>query len=800
MKVPLSWLREFVALPDDVDDIVDKLTFSGIEVEGIEKVGEGLDRVVVGRIVAWDQHPNADRLRLCRVDDGSGEKQVVCGATNFVVGDCAAFAPAGSVLPNGLKLKVAKVRGEVSEGMLCAEDELGLSDDHDGILILPQTAQPGEPVSQYFPPDVVLALEVTWNRPDCLSIIGVARELAALYDVPLTVPQPETGATNGQIEDFVQVSIADAEACPRYTAHMLRGVSICPSPAHVQRRLALCGIRPINNIVDATNYVMLELGQPLHAFDYRLLRDQKIVVRRATAGEIIQTLDEVERKLDPDMLVIADGVGAVAVAGVMGGAGSEINATTKDVLIESAGFDPRTVRTGSVRLGLASESSHRFERGVDESVSDVAGRRARDLMQAWGGGERVQGILDIHPRPHVPPVIPLRLAKLAQVLGITVAPAEVKHIVEALQFTVSPLQDDVWDVAVPPFRRDVTCEADLFEEIARMHGIDAVPERLPRVAIIPDADDTPSYRVYRCRELLAGYGFSEAMHYSFLSVSLLDAWDKNDADSRLVLPNPVSADHGVMRSSLVPQLAESLARNRARQQESAALFEVGNVYWRTVPEGTPAEEMRLGIGLMGMLDEPGWQNRGTIAVEDVYLKLKGTLEQLLIDLLVSGGAFLAADHPYCDPGYACEIRIGEESIGFVGILRNDLRKARRMQVPVAVAEVSLPALLGHTAGPRRCQTIPTYPSVSRDLAAWVDESITHVHMLAIMQKSAPPELTGIKLFDIFRDGKLELEKKSMGYSLTYQSADKTLTDEEVNRWHSAIKDALRREAGAQFRE
>ncbi len=799
MKVPLSWLREFVALPDTVEDLIEKLTFSGIEVEGVERVGEGLDKVKVGRIVESQPHPNADRLRLCRVDDGEAERQVVCGASNFAVGDLAAFAGAGTVLPSGLKLKVAKVRGEVSEGMLCAEDELGLSDDHEGILLLPETALPGEALSKYYPSETVLALEITWNRPDCLSIVGIARELAALYGVPLQLPEAGVGATEGSIDDFVSVSIEDADACPRYTAQMLRGVSIQPSPAWVQRRLQLCGVRPINNIVDATNYVMLEQGQPLHAFDYGLLHNKEIIVRRAKAGELIRTLDDQERELDPDLLVIADTQGPVAVAGVMGGAGSEIHDGTADVLIESAGFDPRTVRVGSVRLGLSSESSHRFERGVDEVGSAEAGTRALALMQSWGGGVPVKGIVDVYPRVYTSAKLQLRETQLRKVLGIIVPSHEVESILRSLGFSPTRGSDGNWHVAIPSFRRDVTCEADLIEEIARMHGIDAVPEQLPRISIVADADDSASYAVYACRALLAGAGFNEAMHYSFLSGSLLDAWNEKDAATRLLLPNPVSEDHGVMRNSLVPQLVESLARNRSRQQESAALFEVGTVYWRS-DTAVPTEALHVGIALMGQPSIPGWQDRNKVSDEDVYLRVKGVLEQLALDMHTDGLQFAVQDQPYCTPGHACAVLLDDVQIGFIGIVRKDICKARRITLPVAVAELSIEPFQGQRSQSVSCKPIPAYPSVSRDLAACVPESVTHQNMLSILSKHAPVELTDIRLFDIFRSEEMDQGKKSMGYSLTYQSATKTLTDEEVNRWHDRVKEALRREVGATFRE
>jgi phenylalanyl-tRNA synthetase beta chain len=695
---------------------------------------------------------------------------------------------------------VAKVRGEVSEGMLCAEDELGLSDEHDGIVILPETAVPGEPMAKFYPPETILALEITWNRPDCLSIRGIARELAALYGEMLQEPEVKIEGAVGDVSGLVRVAVEDSDACPRYTAQLLRGVKVGPSPAWVQRRLQLCGIRPINNIVDATNYVMLEYGQPLHAFDFRLVRGGQIVVRRARAGEEIETLDGTTRKLSAEMLVIADGGGPVAVAGVMGGAGSEIRDDTQDVLIESAGFDPRVVRTGSVKLALASESSHRFERGVDETASEQAGMRALALMQAWGGGVPVRGIVDVYLRPHQAVVLALHAERLQKILGIVVPDAEVERILRSLGFGVTNSAKGIWDVSVPTFRRDVTCEADLWEEIARMHGIDAVPERLPAVRIVPESDDAASRAVYRMRELLAGAGLSEAMHYSFLPASLLDAWNPQDADFRLVLPNPVSADQGVMRNSLIPQLVESLARNKARQLESAALFETGTVYWRATAGASPVEELRLGMGISGRLAVPGRQDRSAVTPDEVYFILKGVVEQLICDLHVSGLSFVVAAHPFCESGQACEISLGGEVVGFIGLLRKDLCRARRLTLPVAIAELSLVKILPKSVAAVSFGAIPAYPSVGRDFAAVVDESVTHAKLQDIIRQNAPSELTSVALFDIFRSEELEHGKKSMGYTLTYQSAAKTLTDEEVNQLHDGVKNALRREAGVQFRE
>ena len=801
MKVPISWLNEYVDLAGvSAKEIADKLTFSGIEVEGIHPVGGEFPGVVAGEVRSIKAHPNADRLRLCEVFDGREVLAVVCGASNFEVGNKAAFAPAGTVLPNGMKLKVSRIRGEVSQGMLCAEDELGLSDDHAGILLLGRDVEPGTPLAQVLgPADTVLELEITWNRPDCLCIIGVARELAALYGKPLKIPSFTLEEGILAVEDLVGVRIEDADGCPRYTARVLTDVKIGPSPDWMQRRLKMCGVRPISNVVDVTNYVMLECGHPLHAFDHALLKDRQIVVRRARAGETMVTLDGIERQLDATMLVIADAGSAVAVAGIMGGAGSEIRETTATVLLESAAFDPRTIRRTSSALGLSTESSHRFERRVDAATADWAGNRAAALMQSLAAGHVVRGMADVYPLPMPSRTITLDLSRLDRLLGVAVPPARVCTIFEALQLPIRLQGGSVFTVDIPSFRPDLECEADLFEEVARVHGLEHIPDTVPSATMVPGADDAPVRAQFKCREALAGLGLCEMMSYSFLAEPLLDEFDASDRARRVTLPNPVSADHGVLRNALVPQVVECLARNRARQAASAALFEIGTVFGRD-DAGRIGEETHVGLGLTGQQSGDSLHARARMRDEDTFLALKGVVERLAVALRIQGMEFRPATAPACEPGTSVDVLVGGSRLGYIGLLRRDLRQARRLADPVAVGELKLLPLLVNVFETPVFKVIAQYPSISRDMAMVVDADVTHGDIMGVIEAAAPGELTGVCLFDIFSGEGLDKGKKSLGYSLTYQSGERTLTDEEANALHLVVKEALRRELGCQFRE
>ncbi len=801
MKVPVSWLREYVDFEvSSVEELADKLTFSGIEVEGIGSVGSDYAGVVVGEIRSIEQHPNADRLRVCKVFNGEEELQVVCGADNFEVGDRAPFAGVGVDLPGGFKLKKVSLRGEESYGMLCAEDEIGLSDEHDGIMILPRDLAAGTPLSEILgPPDSVLVLEVTWNRPDCLSIIGVAREFAALFGTKLKIPEVSVKESDKSIDEFVSVSIENEDACPRYTARALESIKIAPSPLWMQRRLSMCGVRPINNIVDVTNYVMLECGHPLHAFDHRLLSDKKIVVRLAKPNELMSTLDNTERKLTPEMLVIADTEKAVAVAGVMGGAGSEIQADTETVLLESACFDPRRTHRTSVALSLSTESSHRFERSVNVETVDWASNRAAQLMQELGGGSVAKGMVDVYPRKREPHKIELDIARMHKLLGYEVGIDRTIEILESLMIPVVERSAGKIVVDVPAFRFDLERSADLVEEILRMNGMEQIPANIPQATIVTGADDGRVRAYYACRKNLIGLGLQETISYSFLSETLLDSFNMDDRDSRVVLPNPVSADHGVMRNSLIPQMVECLGRNHSRQITDAGMFEMGRTYKKD-SNGTISEEHRVCIGVMGKVGRDDLNKRTTVKDEEVFFWVKGMLEDLATDQRLTGITFVPADHVYCAKGEAVDIMLGDNRLGFLGLLRKDLRHNHRMAEPVAIAEISIDPLLKNVFVTPSYTPVAQYPAISRDMALVVDKNVKNSDIQKIIKNAAPSELTDIELFDIFTGGEMKQGKKSLAYSLTYRSFERTLTDEDANGYHESIKNALKNELGVDIRE
>lgn len=799
MKLPLSWLRDYVDVEATAEEIAEKLTFSGTEVEGIETVGGDYSGVVVGEVLAIDPHPNADRLRLCRVSDGRDERQVVCGADNVEVGDKAAFAGVGVTLANGMPLKRARIRGQESFGMLCAEDELGISDDHGGILILPRDATPGAPLREVLgPPETVLNLDITWNRPDCLSVIGMAREIAALYGTDLKIPAIDLQEGVQDVGARVTVRVEAPDACPRYTARLLADVAIRPSPPWMQRRLSLCGVRPICNIVDVTNYVMLECGQPLHAFDYARLADGQIVVRQAREGEPLATLDGVTRDIDAQTLVIADAGAPVALAGVMGGAGSEIGDETRHVLLESAGFDPASIRRTSSALGLTTESSHRFERGVDVGGVEWASRRAAALMVALGGGTLARGVIDVYPGKSDPRRIRITTERMSHLLGFDLDMPTIESALTAVGLSVGDSDAGGCTVTVPSFRLDLTIEADLIEEVARIHGLDKVPDKAPSCRVVPDADDSAFRSQAACRDNLVGLGLHEIVNYSFVSPQLLKAVPAQPAKVHVVLPNPVSEEQSVLRPSLLPQMVATLGRNLARQVGDAALFEMGTVF-RGDEAGPVAEHTAVCVGLLGPVGRTELVSQSAVSEEECFLWLKGIVEGLLHAQGIVDAGFEPCAGPCYASGRAATITVGKAAAGTLGLLNDAIRDHWRMGEPVGVAEVALDALI--PAGDRRTLTTPSpYPAVTRDVAMVVAETVSHARIVETVQRSAREELTAVRLFDIFRGEGMGEGRKSLAYSLEFRSAERSLTDEDANRYHEAVKSALRSELGAEIRD
>jgi phenylalanyl-tRNA synthetase beta chain len=802
MKVPISWLKEYVDFEDSVQGLADKLTFSGVEVEGIETIGGGLDDLVVGKILSVMPHPNADRLTICRVTAGGDDVQVVCGAPNVREGMHAAFAPVGAALPDGFRLKKAKIRQMDSFGMLLAEDEMGLSDDHDGIMEIDPMHAPGTPLTKVLgPPETVLDLEITPNRPDCLSLIGIAREVAALYGTQLKRPAIQLSESTEQTSNLTRIDVEDETACPRYTARILRQVQIKPSPAWMQKRLSLAGIRPINNVVDITNYVMLESGHPLHAFDQTLLKEGRIVVRHARPGETITTLDDNERKLTEEMLVIADAEKPVAVAGVMGGAGSEIRPTTTTVLLESACFDPLLTRKTSRDLALSTESSYRFERGIDAASVDWASQRAAALMVEHAGAQTAAGLIDCYPTPKPRRTILCPWSYIREITGMDIDNVGIKRLLTALELEVGTenADNDHFTAVIPSFRGDLERPVDLVEEVARLHGLDHIPTPLPKAQLAPYGEDGAIHSLSLLRRAVAGLGLREIMNYSLTAPALLDLFDPDAATRRITLPHPISADQSILRPSLIPQLVETLGRNHARQIPAALLFECGRVYWQS-EQGEPAEAQHLSLGCYGPVARDPFRRREPVQPAELFGWLKGIIEALLRAQRITNWQISPVSRPYFEPGYSLSLQIGGEAAGEWGLLQAALRKEWRFAEPVAVAELKVAPLLSQVDQPIKAEAVPMYPAIARDMALIVDQSVHHADIVAIIRETAGPDLENVDLFDIFEGEAIGAGKKSMAYRITYRSDTQTLTDEQANAYHDTVKAAVKDRLDVVMRE
>ncbi len=805
MRVPLSWLNEFVDLSDQsVQGVADLLTFSGVEVEGIEQTGIVLDdHFVVAEVTACEAHPNSDHLHVCKVFDGQETLQIVCGAPNVRTGLKTPLAKLGATMPGpeGFAIKKGKLRGVESYGMLCSRDELGLGGAHDGIWELPADATPGALMQAYMPEaDTVYDLEITWNRPDCLSVRGIARELAALLGRPIKNPEIAFETSEVTVESMAKVVVEAPELCPRYTARVVTGLDPqAPTPPWMVRRLELCGQRSLGLAVDVTNYVMLELGQPLHAFDHTTLRDNTIIVRRARAGEVLRTLDGVDRTLDESMLVIADSDRATAVAGIMGGEETEVATATGTILLESALFDAASVKFTATKLGLTSESSYRYARGVDRDLADEASRRAIALLAEFGGAKVCKGVLDVDARDPQPIDTALTYRRVSEVIGTEVAPERVDAILNSLGIA-KVSGDDVQAVfRSPSWRYDLTRDADLIEEVTRMNGLDAIPTRLPTLSAVSQLPETSHRPKVAVRHALLALGFTEAMHYSFLSKAELDAFDPT-ATNRLAIPNPVSADYGILRDSLLPQLIASLGRNAARQTECCALFEIGRIFGVDPKTQQPVERERVSLGIMGPFGREALARRAPVREEEALLWLKGAIEALCERLHAPRFGFFPTNHPAFAPGYAVEICLGRKRVGILGAVSAAQRHRYRLNSTLVVAELDLDQLTKGLDALPRLKPVAQFPASRKDIAFIAPEALTHEQIVRTIRKAAPPELTDITLFDIFASKAIGAGKRSMGYTLEFRSAERTLKDAEVNSAFTKIVEALRKELNVEIRE
>ncbi len=805
MKLPISWLNEYVKV-DDIDpkELAEKLTRAGLQVESIETVGgvQLSDYFVVVEVLECEDHPDSDHLHVCKVTDGADEYQVVCGAPNMRKGIKTAFAKIGAVVPDGgFKIKKGKLRGVESFGMCCSSRELMLGDSHDGIMEFPAETKVGAFVRDAIEgekSETVFDIEVTWNRPDALSVVGLAREFGAILGREVKLPETDFAECDVAVEDEIKVVVEDPVKCPRYTARVVTSVKDGPSPDFIAKRLELCGIRPLGLIVDVTNYVLLELGAPMHAFDHMKLKDRTVTVRAARDGETIKTLDGVERKLDASMLVICDSENPNAVAGVMGGADSEIAAGTSTVMLESALFDPASIKYTSTKLALSSESSYRYIRGVGKDVADFASRRAAHLLQKYGSATIARGVVDVDNRVlPLNPDVSLDFSRARKLIGIDIPDDRMVEILKSLGLEVVARADGGCTFSIPQWRWDLQLEADLVEEIARLYGLDNIPDAMPSAPSVSSLDDRPFRAKSRVRELCTALGFSEAMHYSFLSAKELDDFDPREETrkSRLAIPDPVSAEYAVMRDSLLPQMMASLGRNAARQQESAMLFELGKVFG-----AGPEEKEALALGFVGPVGREALRKRVSVTEEDAVLWMKGAVTELVDKLHAGHLEFAAASHPAFAEGAALTVKLNGKPIGIMGALSAKMRHPYRLTTQMMLCEIELKMLLKRFDTTGKVSAVAQFPSVKRDISLVAAKGVTNESITAVIRKNGGKELTKIELFDIFVSKELKDGRRSLAYSLEFRSPEKTLTDDEVGRPFQRIVEALGATAGIEVRD
>lgn len=807
MRVSFKWLQEYVDIDVAPEALAESLTLAGLAVEGMEEPGKGIEKVYTGKILKIDAHPNADKLVICQVKVSEGEQtQIVTGATNVREGQVVPVAVVGAKLAGGLTIKKAKLRGVESRGMLCSGEELGLDpdmlpeDQRHGIMILPA----GTPVGVDVKPligldDVIMELELTPNRGDCMSMLGVAREVAAILQKPLKMPNADFLAIPPGPEDRVRIDIDDPDLCRRYVARLLKNVKVGPSPVWMQQRLRAAGVRPISNVVDVTNYVMMETGQPMHAFDYNKLKDGHIIVRRAVKGETIISLDKVERKLTPDMLVITDPNGPVAVAGVMGGLDSEVTGDTTAVLLESAYFKPVNVRRTSRNLGLRSESSSRFEKGIDLTGCLRAADRAAALLAQMGAAEVVDLVVDCYPAPAVDKTVLLRPDRVNQLLDTELTTDEISALLTRLQFKVREENNGLL-VTVPGHRPDVSIEADLIEEVARLYGYNRVKNTLPTGVITQGARKYDQRLAINVKNFLARSGFNEVITYSFVNVRVFDRLGlPEDSPYRSVvsLQNPLSEEQAVMRTLLFPGLLEVLQRNSNRRVKDGAVFELGRVFYPRPGETLPEEVPVLAAAVTGVTPG-GWNARP--ALMDFYY-LKGVLEALLAHIGVKDVAYIPATGKNAfHPGRVASVLAGDVELGIIGELHPDVQENYDLDQRVTVMELYFHRLTRFSGAPKQYRPLPKFPGVDRDLAVVVRQDIPARQIIKTIYQAGGSILQDVQVFDLYRDEHFAPGEHSMAFALKFQAADRTLTDEEVAKKTEAIIQALQRDFGAVLRK
>ncbi|MBQ7718878.1 MAG: phenylalanine--tRNA ligase subunit beta [Clostridia bacterium] len=792
MKLPLSWVYDYTDLGDITPkEYADALTMSGSKVEGVEKQGEDIQNVMVGRIIKKEKHPNADTLWVCQVDFGSEQVQIITGAQNINEGDLVPCARHGAKLPGGITIKSGKLRGEVSNGMMCSHQELGLALEdiegacENGILIFQKDYPLGTDVKEILGlNDSVIEFEITSNRPDCLSVIGLARESAATFGKPFNLKAPAVKGADGDVNDYVKVTVKDSALCPRYVARAVKNIKIATSPKWMRDRLESCGVRAINNIVDITNYVMLEYGQPMHAFDKNFLRGGEIIVRRAENGEEFKTLDGEERKLNNSMLVIADAEGPVAVAGVMGGENSEIRDDTTEMIFESALFNGPSVRLTAKALGMRTESSARFEKGLDAENCLNAINRACELVEELGAGEVVGGIIDIYPSKKEKRILPLEVDKTNAFLGTDISRDFMIKALRSLDFEVDEATNKI---AVPTFRDDVESFADVAEEIARIYGYNEIESTLLRGRVTTGGRNKAQLVEEKICDTLCALGYYETKTYAFTHPASLKKLGREDELEKCIkISNPLGEENSIMRNNLLHSTLEVLALNYKQRTAQARLFEIGKVY---IPHSLPLAELP---------DEIKYLSIGAYGNCDFYT-LKGAVEDLFDALGIEDYAFEAAEERSFHPGKTALIKIGKNTAGVIGETHPDIAENYEIDTDVYLAEIKLADIFDGMDSEKKYKKLNRFPCVTRDIALLVDVSVPAATVLAAIKKYAGKSLEDIQLFDVYQGKQIPEGKKSMAYSATFRAEGRTLNESDITKIMDKLIMMLKKDLGAELR-
>ena len=802
MKVTYNWLKEFVDFDLSPADLADLLTMLGLEVEGMEHLGAGMDEVVIARVLEKNQHPNADKLSLCKIDNGKEILTVVCGAQNFKQGDTVALAQIGAVLPGDFKIKRSKIRGEESCGMLCSEKELGLADESAGIMVLPENLVTGTPFFEAMGlKDTVFEIGLTPNRADCLSVIGIAREVAAKLGKRVRYPRTVVPEYGEPVDSRISVTIQDHAGCPRYAARFLSGCKIAPSPAWLVNRLNAVGVRSINNVVDVTNLIMIELGHPLHAFDYTHVAGGQIIVRKAVEGETFRTLDGQERTLASTDLMICDRDRAVALAGIMGGENSEIVDTTTDILLESAFFNPPTIRKTSKRLGLHTESSHRFERGADLEMVPKALDRATSLISQLAGGSVAKGRVDNFPAPKTPVTITFRPERANAILGLSLTAERMAELFRNLEFQVQPVSNGSFQVAIPSYRIDIEREIDLIEEICRLNGFDQVQATMPVAQVISDRPSLHQRLQHIVRNHFVAEGMHEIVSFSFIAPDAADKLNLTMDDPRrnsIRLCNPLALEQSVMRTTLLPGLLETASRNMSFRSLDLRLFEMRRIYNAAVAGQEMPHEPIVCAGLISASREmEGWCQQG-VAVD--FYDAKGTIEALF-DLVQIKETVWTSDmpEPFYHPGKCCRILIGDVTIGTVGEIHPTVLKQYEIERPVYYFELNFEEIVRFSGSHRAIIPPSRYPDSVRDLALLSPLELESSRFVDCVKGLKLKELEEVIIFDLYQGDRVPEGHKSIALRLRYRSADRTLTDDEVQDVHQKVIAVLTNKLGVSVR-